>query len=74
MIDENGDYVTKPKTTITVETLCKYNEIVGQQPNKQKNKQTASETQKMGNIQAEKKDILTNRRTCKLILDTRKER
>ena len=29
MIDENGDYVTKPKTTITVKTLSKYNEIVG---------------------------------------------
>ena len=78
MIDENNGCVTKSKLTITVKTLSKYNDR-SRVAAKQTNKQTDSETQKLRNIQIEnipkeQKDILTNRRTNRLTVDTRTER
>ena len=53
MIDDNEDYVTKSKLTITVKKLSKYNDR-SRVAAKQK-KQTDSETQKLEKIQAAKK-------------------
>ena len=49
MIDENNNCVTKSKLTITVKLFSKYNER-SRLAAKRTNKQTNSETQKLGNI------------------------
>ena len=61
MIDENNGCITKSKLIITVKTLTKYNDrsrVAAKQTNKHK----------------KGKYILTNRRTSRLTVDTRRER
>ena len=81
MIDNNEDYVTKSKLTIAVKALAKYNDksrVAVKQTNKQTNKQTQRhrnwQTLRHRSILTEQKDILTNRRTSRLIVDIRTQR
>ena len=60
MIDENGNYVTKSKLTITVKTFSKYNDK-SRVAAKQANKQTQRHTHK-------KKYILSGRKAKKQYL------
>ena len=74
MIDEYNDCATKSKLTITVKSLSKYNDrsrVAAKQINKQTKKQTDSDTE---TEEREEKDILTNRRTNRLTVDTRTQR
>ena len=77
MIDETNGYIIKSKLTMTVKTLSKYNDQ--SRLARKKTKKTYSETQKLTNIQVEiilkeEKYTLTNRRTSRLNVDTRKQR
>ena len=62
MIDENEDYVTKPKLKITVKAFSKYNDR-NRVAVKQTNKQT--QRQKAANTQAEKQKRNTRKQTQK---------
>ena len=76
MIDENGNYVTKSKLTITVKTFSKYNDksrVAAKQANKQT--QRHSHKKKIHTFrQKSKKAILTNRLTSRLEVDKRTHR
>ena len=78
--DENNDCVTKSRLIVKVKTLSKYNNRRGWQPNEQTNKQPNilrdTETDKhLGKkILKKQKEILINRRTSRLTVDTRTQR
>ena len=72
MIDENKDYVTKSKRTITEKILSKYNDRSRYQPNKQTNRFRDTETVK--NLGRKIKRHTLNRHTSKLIVDIRTKR
>ena len=71
MINENDDYVTTSKLTITVKTLSKYNDrstVAAKQTNKQTNRFRDTETGK--NVPEKQKDLLTNRHISRLRVET----
>ena len=77
MIDNNEDYVTKSKLTIAVKALAKYNDksrVAVKQTNKQTQRHRNWQTLRHRSILTEQKDILTNRRTSRLIVDIRTQR
>ena len=77
MSDESKDCVTKSKLTKTVKTLRKYSDqsrIASKQTNKKSQRHTNWEMFRQKNILEEQKDLLTNRRTSRLSVDTQTER
>ena len=71
MIDENEDYFTKSKLAITVKTFGKYNDR-SRVPTEQTNKNT--QRHRKWQTFRKKKDILKNRHTSRLTVDTRTQR
>ena len=75
MIDENNNCITKSKLTIAVSLCSKYNQrsrLAAKQTNRLRDTETGKHLGRKHTKGA--KCILTNRRTSKLIVDTRAER